>query len=112
MVIFLKNLRAYRGFILGGVKREFQMEYLKSMLDTAWAVINPLAMIVVYTVIFSQIMRMRLPCAESNIRNIRTHSVRFMPKNVPFLKPKALLRMLIAGGWSFLRHERGALTML
>ena len=62
----LKNLWAYRGFISGSVKREFQMKYRNSMLGAAWTVINPLAMIVVYTVIFSQIMRMRLPGAESN----------------------------------------------
>jgi len=36
------------------------------MLGAAWTVINPLAMIFVYTVIFSQIMRVRLPGAESN----------------------------------------------
>ena len=66
MVSALKNLWAYRGFILGSVKREFQMKYRNSMLGAAWTVINPLAMIVVYTVIFSQIMRMRLPGVESN----------------------------------------------
>lgn len=36
------------------------------MLGAAWTVINPLAMIIVYTVIFSQVMRMRLPDADNN----------------------------------------------
>lgn len=51
----------YRGFILGSVKREFQSKYRNSMLGAAWTVLNPLAMIVVYTVIFSQVMRAKLP---------------------------------------------------
>jgi lipopolysaccharide transport system permease protein len=58
-------LWAYRGFILGSVKREFQSKYSNSMLGAAWTVINPLAMIVVYTVIFAQVMRARLPGADS-----------------------------------------------
>ncbi len=57
----LRALWAYRGFIYGSVKREFQSKYRNSLLGAAWTVINPLAMIVVYTVIFSQIMRAKLP---------------------------------------------------
>jgi len=65
----LKNLLFalwhYRGFVLGSVKREFQSKYRNSMLGAAWTVINPLAMIVVYTVIFSQVMRAKLPGIDS-----------------------------------------------
>ena len=56
---------AYRGFIRGSVKREFQIKYRNSLLGAAWNVINPLAMIVVYTVIFAQLMRAKLPGLES-----------------------------------------------
>lgn len=61
----LKSLWAYRGFILGSVKREFQSKYRNSLLGAAWTVINPLAMIIVYTVIFSQLMRAKLPGIDS-----------------------------------------------
>ena len=61
----LRGLHGYRGFILGTVKREFQSKYRTSALGPAWSVINPLAMIVVYRVIFSQIIRARLPGVES-----------------------------------------------
>lgn len=54
-----------RGFISGSVKREFQSKYRNSMLGAAWTVLQPLSMIVVYTVIFSQIMRARLPGIDS-----------------------------------------------
>jgi hypothetical protein len=30
-----------------------------------------------------------------------------MPKNIPCLKPRELLLMLVAGGCSFLRHGKG-----
>lgn len=61
----LKPLWAYRGFIFGSIKREFQTKYRNSLLGVAWTVINPLAMIIVYTVIFSQVMRAKLPGIDS-----------------------------------------------
>jgi lipopolysaccharide transport system permease protein len=61
----LRALWAYRGFILGSVKREFQLKYRNSVLGAAWTVLNPLAMIVVYTLIFAQVMKARLPGVDS-----------------------------------------------
>jgi len=62
----LHTLWAYRGFIQGSVKRELQSKYRNSLLGGAWMVLNPLSMIIVYTVVFSQVMRARLPGVESN----------------------------------------------
>jgi len=61
----LRAIWAYRGFILGSVQREFQIKYRNSLLGAAWNIINPLAMIVVYTVIFAQVMRAKLPGIDS-----------------------------------------------
>jgi len=61
----IQALWAYRGFVLGSVKREFQSKYRNSLFGAAWTILNPLAMIVVYTVIFSQVMRAKLPGVES-----------------------------------------------
>ena len=61
----LKGIWAYRGFIKGSVGREFQSKYRNSLLGAAWTVLNPLAMIVVYTVVFAQVMRNRLPGSDS-----------------------------------------------
>lgn len=58
-------LWTYRGFILGSVKREFQSKYRNSLLGVAWPLLNPLAMILVYTVIFSQVMSAKLPGVDS-----------------------------------------------
>jgi len=54
-------LWAYRGFVLGSVGREFQSKYRNSLLGAAWTILNPLAMVTVYTVIFSSVMRAKLP---------------------------------------------------
>ncbi len=59
----LRYIWAYRGFIRGSVQREFQTKYRNSLLGAVWNIIHPLAMIVVYTVIFSQVMRAKLPGA-------------------------------------------------
>lgn len=66
MLGILRPVWAYRGFIVSSVKREFQLKYRNSMLGAAWAVLQPLSMILVYTIIFSQIMRARLPGVESS----------------------------------------------
>lgn len=57
----VKALWSYRGFILSNVKREFRIKYQNTLLGAAWNIINPLAMILVYTVIFSNVMRAKLP---------------------------------------------------
>lgn len=64
MMVTFRSLWHYRDFIFGSVKREFQSKYRNSLLGAAWTVINPLAMIFVYTVIFSQIMQAKLPVAN------------------------------------------------
>ena len=61
----IASLWSYRGFIIGSVRREFQSKYRNSLLGAAWNIINPLAMIVVYTVIFAQVMRAKLPGVDS-----------------------------------------------
>lgn len=63
--MLLKSLWNYRGFVIGSVKREFQSKYRNSLLGAAWPVINPLSMVLVYTVIFSRVMRARLPGVDS-----------------------------------------------
>ncbi|WP_307728998.1 ABC transporter permease [Massilia sp. IC2-477] len=64
--LMLRGLWAYRGFVLGSVKREFQSKYVNAMLGAVWSVLSPLAMILVYTVIFSEVMRAKLPGNDSS----------------------------------------------
>jgi lipopolysaccharide transport system permease protein len=55
----------YRGFIVGSMRREFQSRYRNSLLGAAWTVLQPLSMVLIYTVVFSQVMGNRLPGSSS-----------------------------------------------
>lgn len=61
----LIQLWRYRGFIVGSIAREFELRYRNSLLGIVWTFLNPLAMILIYTLIFSQIMRARLPGSDT-----------------------------------------------
>jgi len=63
----LRTLWLYRGLVIGSVAREFQAKYRNSLLGIGWTIINPLAMILVYTVIFSQVMRAKLPGVDDGL---------------------------------------------
>ncbi|WP_225980345.1 ABC transporter permease [Paracidovorax avenae] len=60
----LRALWVYRGFIWSSVMREFHGKYRESLLGAFWSVANPLTMIVIYTVVFGQLMRSTLPGHE------------------------------------------------
>lgn len=57
----LKALWAYRSFILSSVARDFNARYRESLLGGFWSVAQPLSMIVIYTVIFGQLLKPTLP---------------------------------------------------
>jgi len=61
----IQALWSYRGFVLGSVRREFESKYRNSLLGALWTIINPLTMIVVYTVIFAKLMQAKLPGVDS-----------------------------------------------
>lgn len=61
----LRAVYRFRAFIASSIRREFQVKHRNSLLGALWNILNPLAMITVYTVIFSQIMRAKLPGVES-----------------------------------------------
>lgn len=60
----LRGLWLYRSFIISSVKREFQKRYAGSALGISWNIVQPLTMILVYTMVFTEIMRTRLPTSD------------------------------------------------
>jgi lipopolysaccharide transport system permease protein len=56
----------FRSFIYGSVQREFSTRYRNSMLGAAWLVLQPLAQILVFTLVFSQVMQARLPSVDGS----------------------------------------------
>ena len=57
----LRAIWNFRGFVFSSVRREYQLRYRGTMLGVAWTIMQPLAMIFIYTVIFSQMMKAKLP---------------------------------------------------
>lgn len=55
------NLWRYRGFIVRNAVSDMRHRYAGSAAGVAWNVINPLAQILIYSVVFSQIMVVRIP---------------------------------------------------
>ena len=61
----LLPLWQYREFIYSCVKRDFLARYQGSLFGVLWSVFQPLSMIFVYTVIFSNVMRSKLAGMET-----------------------------------------------
>ena len=57
----LRECWQFRDFILASVKRDFAARYLGTQLGLFWAIAQPLAMIFIYTLVFSTLMRPSLP---------------------------------------------------
>ena len=52
---------AYRRFVLGSVTQEVSARYAGSLLGALWAILQPLTLIIIYSVIFSRVMSPGLP---------------------------------------------------
>lgn len=59
------DLWRFRGFVLGSIRRDVQAQFRGSVLGAAWLVLQPLSMILIYTLVFSQVMHSRLPGVAS-----------------------------------------------
>lgn len=57
----IKLLWSYRFFILSSIKTEYRTRFARSKLGFFWMVIQPLSMVLIYSLILSQIMTSKLP---------------------------------------------------
>jgi lipopolysaccharide transport system permease protein len=62
----LKTVWNFRDFVFGSVRREYQLRYRGTMLGVAWTALQPLALILIYTIIFSQVMKAKLHGVEGD----------------------------------------------
>lgn len=60
----LRSVWAYRSFVLGSVRRDYQLRYRGTVLGFAWSLLQPLSMILIYTLVFSHLMRTKLTGIE------------------------------------------------
>ena len=91
----MKKATAHLPLLLDLTKREFKVRYLGSLFGSYWNILHPLMMILIYTVIFSQVMRARLGVGSS-----------------PYSYSLYLCSGLLA--WNFFAEivNRGAVTLL
>ena len=61
----VRDIWHYRGFVEGSIRREIATQYRGSLLGATWVLIGPTAMILIYTLVFSHLMRSRLPGVDS-----------------------------------------------
>ena len=61
----LRDVWHYRGFVHGSIRRDIAAQYRGSLLGAAWVLIGPLAMILIYTLVFSHLMKSRLTGVDS-----------------------------------------------
>ncbi len=52
---------AYRFFIISSIKTEFKSRFIRSKLGAFWMILHPLAQVLIYALILSQIMTAKLP---------------------------------------------------
>jgi lipopolysaccharide transport system permease protein len=65
MIELLRGAWRFRDFIVASVRREFASRYLGTQLGVFWPIVHPLALVIIYTLVFAEIMRPRLPGHES-----------------------------------------------
>ncbi|MEJ5299404.1 MAG: ABC transporter permease [Thermodesulforhabdaceae bacterium] len=61
----LKDVWAFRGFVFSSVKREFYSRFVNARFGIVWLVLHPLAMILIYTLVFAELMKPSLPGKSS-----------------------------------------------
>jgi len=61
----IRAIWEYRFFILSSIKTEFKSRFARSKLGGFWMVLHPLAQVLVYALILSQIMKAKLPEVDS-----------------------------------------------
>ena len=57
MVAYIKELIAFRELLFTWTKRDFKVRYSQSILGAAWAIIQPLSLMIVFSVIFSTFIK-------------------------------------------------------
>jgi len=57
---------SYRYFIISSIKTEFRSRFARSKFGGFWMILHPLAQVLIYALVLSQIMKAKLPGIDSN----------------------------------------------
>lgn len=69
----LKELFKYRELLLNFVIRELKLKYRGSVLGFLWSFLNPLAMMLVYTIVFAFFLRIGPPVGANGLNNFAAY---------------------------------------
>jgi len=61
----LSAVWAYRYFIISSIRSELKSRFARSKLGALWMVLHPLAQVLVYALVLSQVMRAKIPAVET-----------------------------------------------
>ncbi|MBN1903206.1 ABC transporter permease [Candidatus Sumerlaeota bacterium] len=65
MITMIKRTIRNRGLVKDFIYRDFKARFAGSILGFAWNILHPLVMILIYVMIFSQVMKAKLPGSSS-----------------------------------------------
>jgi len=65
MKSILQSIWAYRYFIISSVKTNFKARFVRSKLGGLWMILHPLAQVLIYALILSNILKAKLPGIDS-----------------------------------------------
>ncbi len=63
--VMMRSLYRYRYFVLSSIKNDVIHRYARSRLGIVWNVLNPLALVLIYAFVFSNVMQSKFPNIES-----------------------------------------------
>ncbi|API86348.1 ABC transporter permease [Francisella uliginis] len=62
---WLISIWLYRGFIISSIKRELSAAFARSKLGGLWTIVNPLAQVLIYALILSNVLSAKLPSIDN-----------------------------------------------
>lgn len=61
----LRNILEYRYFIFSAIKNDLTTRFIRSKLGTLWIIFNPLAQVLIYALVLSNVLAAKLPAVDS-----------------------------------------------
>ncbi len=60
LVGLIKQIFKYKFFIVNGIRRDIEVKYKRSYLGFLWTILNPISQILIYSIIFSHLMKSKV----------------------------------------------------
>ena len=60
LVDLIRQIFKYKFFIISGIRRDIEVKYKRSYLGFLWTILNPVSQILIYSIIFSHLMKSKV----------------------------------------------------